>query len=362
MPLTLGSLLRRLDKAGPNERFIYLITSTDGPCRFGVYNLLNQIVLDRLGWRDRLRIWSPKSSGYFDGTPVGTAILMFTAIAATDFLLQAKLDVRPVERVPGETDKLYDKFYRELLAILDTGARGDLSAPPSIWQVASRHLFGIRDLLQQAGIEFARLRGPAELPIVELTGEMYLRAVNFSNDFLIDKLEARGLRVHLSPKTEWINYCAYCRSAEPGRNRFADGFSDRVQSRIQKAAFAAIGPQLGWPSLPTSEESLGAAAPYMNKKLETEAILSIGTPLFEWRRGDIDGVVSVGPLECMPTKLAEAQFHHIAERDGLLSLTLSFNGDPIGTAALDNFAYEVKSRFRRRHESERRAQCTLRGA
>ncbi|HLP75674.1 MAG TPA: hypothetical protein VK327_02040 [Candidatus Paceibacterota bacterium] len=34
--------------------------------------------------------------------------------------------------------------------------------------------------------------------------------------------------------------------------------------------------------------------------------------------------------------------------DGVLSLTLSFNGDPISAAALDNFAYEVKARFDRK--------------
>ena len=50
----------------------------------------------------------------------------------------------------------------------------------------------------------------------------------------------------------------------------------------------------------------------------------------------------------MPTKIAEAQFHHIAERDGLISLTLSFNGDPINTSALDNFAFEVHARSRNR--------------
>jgi hypothetical protein len=52
----------------------------------------------------------------------------------------------------------------------------------------------------------------------------------------------------------------------------------------------------------------------------------------------------------MPTKIAEAQFHHIAEREGLPSLTLSLNGDPVNTAALDNFAFEVHSRFGRKRD------------
>ena len=47
----------------------------------------------------------------------------------------------------------------------------------------------------------------------------------------------------------------------------------------------------------------------------------------------------------MPNKIAEAQFFHIAEKEGLLSVTLSLNGDPIDPEVLDNFAFEVHQRF-----------------
>jgi hypothetical protein len=94
-----------------------------------------------------------------------------------------------------------------------------------------------------------------------------------------------------------------------------------------------------------------AAQPYVSGALHGEAVLTVGAPLCEWRHNQIDGVVNVGPLECMPTKIAEAQFHHIAEREGLISLTLSFNGDPINTSALDSFAFEVHERFRNRAAS-----------
>jgi hypothetical protein len=40
----------------------------------------------------------------------------------------------------------------------------------------------------------------------------------------------------------------------------------------------------------------------------------------------------------------------VAEREGLPSLTLSLNGDPVNTAALDNFAFEVHSRFGRKRD------------
>jgi predicted CoA-substrate-specific enzyme activase len=354
MPLTLGSLLQRLARAKDGERFAYLMPSTNGPCRFGVYNLLNNIVLGRLGWRDRVRIWSPKDSGYFDNMPAGTEMLIFAGIAASDLLLQAKLDVRPVERVAGQAEVIYQRYRHELHTQLESAARGNLTLGPALWQVAGGHLFGVRELLARAGTEFAAMRGPGELPLVELAGEIYVRAVEFSNDFLIEKLEARGLRVHLAPKTEWLNYCGYNQRREPSRNRFADGFSDLVRRRIESLAFVAIAPHLGWTPPPSTAETLAAASPYVSDALNGEAVLTVGAPLHEWRHRQIDAAVNVGPLECMPTKIAEAQLHHIAEREGLLSLTLPFNGDPVSAAALDNFAFEVQARFQRRKNGKRR--------
>jgi len=275
-------------------------------------------------------------------------MLVFAGIAATDLLIQARLDVRPVERERGATEKLYARQLRDLLAQIETAARGDLSLGPALWQVAGGQLFGLRKLLGQAGQEFAALRGPDERPCVELTGEIYVRGVEFSNDFLIEKLEARGLRVHLAPKTEWLDYCGHVQRKMEERNRVADNLSHLVRRRIESVIFSTMAPAMGWSPLPTPAEALTAAEPYVAPELYGEAALTVGAPLHEYRHGHIDAVVSVGPLECMPTKIAEAQWHHVAEDAGMLSLTLPFNGDPINSAALDNFAYEVKERFNAR--------------
>jgi predicted nucleotide-binding protein (sugar kinase/HSP70/actin superfamily) len=350
MPWTLGSLLQRLERARPEERFVYLMPCSDGPCRFGVYNLLNQIVLGRLGWHQRLRIWSPKDTSYFDGLPPGAEMLVLAAFVTSDFLLQAHCDVRPVEQIRGASGALSSRNHRELLRIVETAARGDLTLGPSLWQVVSGRLFGLRALLERAGREFAAVRGPEERPLVQLTGEIYVRSVDRSNDFIIEKLEERGLRVRLSPMTEWLSYCGHVGRRTRGGNRPADRFSDLLRQRIEAAAFAAIAPRLGWPAPPTIAEALDAAGPYISDALEGEAVLTVGAPLHAWQQQQIDAVVNVSPLECMPAKIAEAQLHHVAERHDLLSLTLSFNGDLLNTAALDNFAFEVKARARQRQQ------------
>jgi predicted nucleotide-binding protein (sugar kinase/HSP70/actin superfamily) len=79
----------------------------------------------------------------------------------------------------------------------------------------------------------------------------------------------------------------------------------------------------------------------------------MGGALHKWRQGAIDGVVSVGPLECMPNKIAEAQLSPVAEQEGLPSLTLFVNGDPVDAASTDRFVCEVRTRFG--HREHRRA-------
>jgi len=54
----------------------------------------------------------------------------------------------------------------------------------------------------------------------------------------------------------------------------------------------------------------------------------------------------------MPNKISEAQFFHVAEQEGLISLTLGLNGDPIDPEILDNFAYEVHAQFNRRRSGK----------
>jgi predicted CoA-substrate-specific enzyme activase len=345
LPLTLGTLLRRLERAAAGERFVYVQPAADGPCRFGVYHLLDRIILDQLGWRDRLRIWSPKDDDYFRGLPGGAELLMFSGCVAADHLLQARLDVRPFETLAGATDRVYERWQRQLIELLRRAAAAHGERLAALWQALSGDLFGIPRLLDRAGQDFAALRGPGRRPVVELTGEIYVRGVEFSNDDLARKLEARGLSVRLAPASEWLAYCGYLSRQAKGPDRLASRFGDWVQRRIEWLIQDTIGFRLGWPAAPATGEILATAEPYVSPYLLGEAPLTVGSAVRAWRRAHIDAVINVGPLECMPSKIAEAQFYHVARREGLLALSLSFDGSPVNEAVLDNFAFEVRARF-----------------
>ncbi len=348
MCMTLGSFLKRIEPAkSGRERFVLLLPRSCGPCRFGVYNLLNRITLDRLGWNGRVRIWSPCESGYFGDLPAGFSILIFSGFIAVEMLLNALLDVRPVETDRGATNALSRRYHDRLMRHLERAASGDLSAAAGLWQVASGNLFGISQLLSEAAAEFAALRGKEKKPTILLVGEIYVRCVPFANDFVIEKLEERGCRVRLAPVSEWLEYADYV-NLHRRPATWSQRFTVFVQALIRKRTQAIMHAKLGWPPAAPVTSSLAAAAPYIRQDLEGEAVITVGTALHEWRLGGIDAAVSVGPMECMPNKIAEAQFFHIAEKEGLPSLTLSLNGDPMSLATLDNFAFEVQERFQRR--------------
>jgi predicted nucleotide-binding protein (sugar kinase/HSP70/actin superfamily) len=350
--LTLGSLLQRLEREREtSERFAFLMPTTNGPCRFGVYNLFQRLALERLGWTDRVRLWSPSDRGYFDGLPEGFAVLVFAGFQATDLISEALYTARPSETQPGAAEALYASFHRELLALLQRRAGGSLSLPAAFWEIASGRLYGITELLRRTAAEFATIRNPRPLPTVLVTGEIYVRCDPFANDFVVEKLERRGIRCRFAPASEWIEYCE-----RPGRRGGTAGLGARisrlVRRRILDMAYGSMAGTLGWPPRTTVRDSLRASAPYVREALEGEAVLTVGSPVHEWREGAIDGVVSVGPLECMPNKIAEAQLFHAAEHEELLSITLPLNGVPVDPEVLDHFAFEVHARFRARQAAE----------
>ncbi|MCB1127588.1 MAG: CoA activase, partial [Verrucomicrobiae bacterium] len=351
MSLTLGALLRRVQAdPDPERRFIFLMPRPQGPCRFGAYNTLNQIVLERLGLRDHVRIWAPKEYEYFDTFNPSATFLIICGFTAADWLLEALHEVRPVSRDRAAVEEVHRRYERELLLLIEATTRRRPSIAAVTWESATGRLFGIRDLLDRAAREFAKHRTDRKLPTVLLAGEIFVRLDPFSNGHLIRELEQRGLRVRLAPFHEWVDYVDHHGCKLGHGIALADRFSRLLHRRLTDVTWNAIKPALTNEKLGSVVEAIHASDEYLPCDLEGEAVLTLGTPLHEWRKGRIDGLISVGPLECMPNKIAEAQLHHVRQREGLLSLTLSLNGEPVDPTVLDNFAFEVHGRFAARQK------------
>jgi predicted CoA-substrate-specific enzyme activase len=349
LAVTLGSLLERVERPGSEQdRFTFFMPSADGPCRFGAYKELHQIVLERLGLSSRVRIWSPPFSNYFQGVPPGFGALVLSGLVASDLLRDLHGDVRPLETHPGASDALLARAREELAARVEREVKGELTIGKVLVEASTGRLWGIPELLRRTAREFARLRGARDLPRVQITGEIYVRNDPFCTGDLVGALHRRGLRARVVPMTEFLYYSFFIGGARRGVAHALEGW---VRNRILAACHGAAAEPMGWAPSARVADAVHVGSGYLREELRGEAILTLGTALHAWRQGEIDAVVSTGPLECMPNKLAEAQFHHAAEHEGILSLTLNLNGEPPDPQLLDAFAFEVHARHRERRSA-----------
>jgi predicted nucleotide-binding protein (sugar kinase/HSP70/actin superfamily) len=272
---------------------------------------------------------------------------VFAGFAASDLLHAALLDVRPCERVLGQAQAIHDAYAARLYRQLEEAAAGDLSLHHALWQTASGRLFGVRRLLEEAAAAFAAARNPGPPPpTVLLVGEIYARCNDFANDQVTAKLEACGLRVKLAPFGEWLEYADFAASLDVRPVSLTDRVKQRLQRGIRRTTHRAMAGPLGWPDPVPAHELVAAARDYLPDTLYGEAVLTVGNALHEWRAGRIAAVLSVGPHECMPSRIAEAQFIHAAEREQLPSLSLPLNGDPVDPEVLETFAFAIRRKAR----------------
>jgi len=344
--MTLGALLHRLDQLDPAERVVFGMPGGCGPCRQGIYNLFNQMTLEQQGLDGRVRIWAPHEEAYFATLPPSFSLLILIGFMVSEALTETLLDVRPVEIRAGAADALHQYAMSRIRRRLETCAAGQTGLGSALWQAFGGGLFGMRRILEETALAMAALRNPKLIPTVLVVGEIYVRSNPCANDDLIRRLERRGMRARVVPCVEFIDYIYHLNRGLTDHYGWGDRINHALLERVHGHLARSLKRCLGHCHRPPVTDTIAAASGYLPVELEGEAVLTIGAAVEHWRAGKIDAVVNVGPLECMPTKVAESQFFHVARDENLPNLTISLNGDSLNTEMLDNFAYEVHERFR----------------
>lgn len=343
--ITLGSLLVYAEDH-PDENIVFFMPRSNGPCRLGCYNLLDKMVIQRLGLEDRIKVWSMTDTDYSEGVPIDLFVAIYTGFIACDTMMSGLYHVRPIESKPGIANEIYQKHLDRILNILKNYQYKPLWQLAVAREILTKNFFGFSEIVRDCAREFAQIQTHNEVPTVCVTGEIYVRNEPFTNDYIINALESRGIRVLFSHFIEWIEYADIINHEIL---KTANSLTEKITSTLTRYMFRAfykpMADALQWKHRHDVHHILDTAQPYLRQELVGEEILTIGTPLTAYKQHQIQGVVSVGPLECMPSKIAESQFYHIAENEGLPSLCLSFNGDPIPDSVLDDFCFTVKKKF-----------------
>lgn len=328
--ITLGNMLKVVEKPGfQPENVGFLLPTSGGPCRFGQYRALLRKVLKDMGLED-VKIISPTSSDGYEGFGEHAQQLVrigWWAVIVSDLLRKLQLKTRPYETSSGDTDRVFEQSLAQLSAVF--GERND-----SISQKRKKIIQALLEIRDRFLAIPARYRKDEKL-LIGIVGEIFCRLNDFSNNFLIQKIEAQGGEVWISDISEWVWYTndeQRLRIVRKGKRFFPEMLLARlkfwVQHQDEKKFWAPFGDDFrGYEEVPDIHQIMSLSEPYLPQSGALgEMVSSVGKALYLYGKG-ADGVIDISPFSCMNGIVCEAVFPIVSQEHNNFPIrTFYFDG------------------------------------
>ncbi len=370
--VTMGDILyymqeeaKRLGDDFDPEDYIYFMPEADGPCRFGMYNKYQRIVLDSFPELSRLKIGSLSTE---DGYSLAGIIedsrvrdlrkASYFSLVIGDILDRLLWRIRPYEKESGLTDDFIESSMHLMEETLERLG-------------PAKNFNKILDKLEEVIEEGKRIIDPGVLPkpLIGIVGEIYLRTHVHANQDVIRVLEGFGAEVVNASIAEWVNYTSYdgLRIAKTGfrlslrqfrlgpmkkylkdiisfgGDLFYQEFRQKkVYKRVSSLIDLAEDHSVGHLEKILMEEDL------LDFDVGTEACLSI-PGIIEYAREGYNGVVNVYPFTCMPSTITSAVVGPLMNELGIPYLDTPYDSStqPGREAAIRTFMYQANQHFKR---------------
>ncbi len=303
--LTTGALLNYVANIrAEGEILVYFMPSASGPCRFGQYSVFMQDLVARLELPDVAVFSLTSDNSYFGLEQHLNYHKAWWALVISDVME----DIRSMLLAnAADVDKALEVF--------ETGGQSIVAA---MKQGGFHQIMAQLDKIVDQLSALSMKTDPADVPVILVTGEIFVRRDGFSRQYLTERLAKQGFAVVCSPVSEWIRYSDYCVQNDPENwQKLSLGQKMRFKirqlfmNRYEKRIFSTLS-QTGlvhnpWTDLHTVIEN---ASPYMSPNLGGEAILTIGSALTEVA-SDVCGVIAIGPFGCMPNRISESILNEV---------------------------------------------------
>lgn len=308
-PTTTGALLKAIDDLRlPPEKAILFMPTACGPCRFGQYVKLDQIIFERKGWN--IKIMSPSAENAYEGMPTDARVRLWKALLVGDVMRKIACKIRPYEVNTGETDALIEKYMVRLAAAF---AQKDIAPVDGILgeAVAELHTVKKRDVRK---------------PLVGIVGEIYVRSDPYINGNLIRRIEALGGEAWLAPFAEWIFYTMRIRdllieqsgsvvSVMKMRAR-AWLESHLVFEKAENHYYGIADPILHDRRDYKIDDVIAAGKKHSPWQFEGETVVTLGRARLFFERDNAQAVVNASPAFCMPGTITTSIFPQIEKEYG----------------------------------------------
>jgi predicted CoA-substrate-specific enzyme activase len=296
--LTVGTLLDYVANGRrPGEIVVYFMATGSGPCRFGQYAIYLEDLIRRFAIPD-VALLSLSSDNSYAGMDRQFERHAWWAVVVSDVMEDIRSMLLADGADPGASLGLFEAEWQKVLLALQTGRFGALTA--QLAQCAA--------VLKGMPLK----RPPGEVPVITLSGEIFVRRDALSRQYLTERLAERGFAARCAPVAEWIHYCndlvARWVNQDPvtvlGRVKLA--LRNAVQVHDEKGIKALLAGSGLLKAEPVDiREIFGHAGPYISPELRGEAVLTVGGALGEIAVHSC-GVIAIGPFGCMPNRIAEA--------------------------------------------------------
>ncbi|MDH7571442.1 MAG: hypothetical protein QHJ73_17845, partial [Armatimonadota bacterium] len=340
------------------QREAFFQGNASGPCRYGMYALLQRRILDKQGLQ---MVDIATLGGRNLGGDVSTtlSLVVWDGLVTHDLLEKMLLHTRPYEVNPGECDAIFQRYLEEVCAALAPHRQLVESARGKLAILSGSHLKPFQDILRRAQADFAAVpKRQEERPLVGLIGEFYVRIHDRSNEEIIRKLERGGAEVWLAPISEFFGYANRIKHQLAGEE-FLDtgsrqalrhwaiaGLQDWLATHDEHLLWEAALPYLEGFDEMTPAQLISKGEQFVHHTFGGEAICSMGKAVDFIERG-LDGIVSAIPFNCMPGITVQALSHALRRKYGSIPfLTLDFDGfaDSGRDSRLASFLAQVKER------------------
>jgi len=351
--------------------------NSEGPCRFGMYSMLQRRILDKLGLED-VDIVTLGSVSEHGGLGTMFALLAWDGFVTHDLLFKMLCRTRPYEINRGQAEGVFEQYMQRLERMIPDHKRR-LESHKFAAMVNTKHLDEFEELLRRAQDDFGRLLGPdlksgpsSRWPLVGVVGEFYVRLHDQANQDILRKLESEGAETWLAPATEFFAYANYIGkilstdrlrdggiSTEELKEFGARWVNSRLAAKDEHALVHATLPFLkGYDDI-GPVEVIEKGSTYVNYNFGGEAICSMGKSEDFATRG-LAGIVSVIPFNCMPGNTVTALSQALRRRHGNIPfLNLDYDGfiDSSRDAKIVSFMWQVKERFQGQKAAMREAEA-----
>lgn len=300
MILTLGSLLKELERQREDEILVYFMPDTTGPCRFGQYNLFMRDVIEKKRIKNVAMLSLSADNGY-GGMGTKFTLRGWHSLIISDVLENVYSALMVMARDREKALRVYWDVVREIEAMVERGG----------WKELKRTLRGAAKRLNSL-----ETRGRLEdYPTIYLVGEIYVRKDNFSRQFLVERMADRGIITKTAPIAEWIYYIDYLikhrldlsSTREKRVNAYIQGAFKYWYEKVINGILAESG--FHESHMVDVNRVVRNMSDVISPYLTGEAILTSGmtiTSIIE----EVQGVISIGPFGCMPNRIAEALINH----------------------------------------------------